>query len=85
MTANAKADDWGLGSLKGHVHTTAMGAQADNHTTTTKAIAECIGRVHGNQMQQLALSGKESMPTEQACPDGTSATNKEKSHLEQAM
>ena len=41
MTASAaNADDEGLASLKGHVHTTAMGAQANNYTKTAKAIAE---------------------------------------------
>ena len=50
MTANAKADDKGLGSLKGHVYTMAMGTQANKHTTTTKAIAECVGKVYGNKM-----------------------------------
>ena len=82
MTAStSKADDEGLGSLKGCVCTTAMGAQADNHTTTTKAIAKCFGRVHGNEMQQLVLSGTESTPTEPAYLDGTSATGKEKAIL----
>ena len=42
MTATVKADDKGLASPKGHVRTMAMGAQADNCATTTKAIAECI-------------------------------------------
>ena len=78
MTANTKADEKGIGSPKGHVHAVAMGTQANNCTTTTKAIAECVGRVHGNKMQNLVLSGAESTPTELACPDGTSATNKEK-------
>ena len=46
MTATAKADDEGLGSLKGHVHIMVMGTQAGNCTKTTKAIAEGAGQVH---------------------------------------
>ena len=61
-----------------NVHTMAMGAQANNYTTMTKAIAEYVGRVCGNKMRQLVLSVTESTPTELAYPDGTSATNKEK-------
>ena len=77
MTA-AKADDEGLRSLKELMCTAAMGTQADNCTKMTKAIAECVGRVHGNEMQQLVLCGTDSTPTEVACPDGTSTTDKEK-------
>ena len=78
MSASTKADEKGLGSLKGHVYTAAMGAQADDYTKTTKAIAEYVGRVYGNEMRQLVLNGKESTPTELAYPDGTSATDKDK-------
>ena len=78
MTATAKEDDKGPVSLKGHVHTAAMGTQANDCTRMTKAIAECVGRVHVNNMQQLAQSGKESTPTEPAHPDGTNGTNKDK-------
>ena len=60
MTA-AKADDKGLGSLKEQQCTIAMGAQADNCTKNTKAIAECVGRVCGNEMRQLVMSGTESV------------------------
>ena len=49
-TATAKADDEGLGSLKGHVHATARGTQASNCTKTTKAMAKCVGWVCGNEM-----------------------------------
>ena len=49
MTAT-KADDKELGSLKGQQCTAAMGAQADNYTKTTEAIAECVGQVHGNEI-----------------------------------
>ena len=49
MTAT-KADDKGLGSLKGQRYTSAMGMQADNYIKTTKAIAKCVGRVYGNEM-----------------------------------
>ena len=78
MTANAKADDNGLGSLKGHVHTAAMVTQANNYTWTTKAIAKHVGPVHGNEMRQLVLNGKESTPTEPTYPDGTNVTGKDK-------
>ena len=51
MTVSAaKADDERLASLKGHVRTTAVGAQADRHTTMTKAIAEHVNRVCGDEM-----------------------------------
>ena len=50
MTVNAKADKKGLGSLEGHVCTVGLGTQANNYTRTKKAIAECMGRVHGNEM-----------------------------------
>ena len=72
-----KADDKGLGSLKGQQCTAAIGAQADNCTKTTQATAKCMGQVHGNEMQQLALSGTESTPTEPAHPDDTNATDKD--------
>ena len=75
MTASTKADKKGLGSLKGHVCTAAMGTQADNHTRTTKVIAEHMGRVCGNKMQQLVLNGKESEPT---YPDGSNVSDKDK-------
>ena len=78
MTATVKADDKGLGSLKGHVYIAAMGTQANNYTKTTKAIAKCVGWVYGNEMQQLVLNGKESTPTEPTYPDGTNVTNKDK-------
>ena len=78
MTATEKADDKGLGSLKGHVHNAAMGTQADNYTKTTKAIAKCVGQVCGNEMRLLALNGKESTPTELTHPNGTNVTNKGK-------
>ena len=77
MTAPTKEDDEGLDSLKGHMHTAAMGTQANDHATTTKAVAECIGRVCGDKVQQLTLSGKESTPTEPVCPDVAIATNKD--------
>ena len=78
MTVTTKADNKGPVSLKGHVCTMAMGTQANNCTTTTKAIAECVDRVCGDEMQQLVLSGKEFTPTEPAHPDGTNATDKDK-------
>ena len=78
MTVNEKADDKGPGSLKGHVCTAAMGTQANNYTRTTKAIAEYVGEVYGNEMQQLVLNGKDSTPTEPTYPDGTNVTNKDK-------
>ena len=77
MTAT-KADNEGLGSLKGHVYTTAMGTQADSYARTTKAISKCVTRVYGNEMQQIVLSGKESTPTEPTYPDGTNVTDKDK-------
>ena len=77
MTAT-KADDKGLGSLKGQQCTAAMGAQADNYTKTTKAIAKCVGQVCGNEMQQLVLSGTGSTPAEPTYPDDMNATNKDK-------
>ena len=58
--------------------TTAMGASADNHIKTTKAIAEHLGWVHGNKVKQLVLSGKKSTPTELAHLDGTNPTDKDK-------
>ena len=77
MTATAKEDDKGLASLKGCVCTAAMGTQANNHTMTTNAIAECVGRVHGNEMQQLVLSGKKSnqlnQPTQMTLMQPTNA------------
>ena len=78
ITASEKADEKWLSSLKGHLCTAVIGAQADGHTTMSKAIAECIGRVHGNKMHQLALSGKESTQIEPAHPDGMTATKKDK-------
>ena len=45
MTASTKADDKGLGSLKGCVYTAAMGTQANNYTNITKAIAKYVGGV----------------------------------------
>ena len=50
MTATMEADNKGLASLKGHVCTAALGMQANNCTTMTKAIAECVATVHGNKM-----------------------------------
>ena len=76
MIFSTKADDKGLGTLKGHMHTVAMGTQADNYTRTTKAIAKCMGWVYGNEMRLLVLNGKESTPTEPTYPDGTNATDK---------
>ena len=78
MTATVKADDKELSSLNGHAQTVAIGAQADGCSETTKAIAECVGRVHENEMQRLALNGKESTPTEQTHPGNTNVTNKDK-------
>ena len=76
--AAAKIENKGLGSLKGQQYTAAMGTQADNCTKTTKAIAKYMGRVYGNEMRQLVLSGNESTPTKPVQPDDTNATNKDK-------
>ena len=78
MTAAAKADNKGPVGLKGHVHTAAMGTQANDCATMTKAIAEHVNRVQGKKMQELALSGKESTPTEPADPHDADATEKDK-------
>ena len=79
ITASAaKTENKGLGSLKGHMHTMAMGTQANNCATTTKIITECVSRVCGNEMRQLVVSVKESTPTEPVQPDDTNATNKDK-------
>ena len=43
-----------------------------------KAIAECMGRVYGNEMWQFVLNEKESTPTELVYPNGTNATDKDK-------
>lgn len=50
-----------IAELKEKAHVTAdAGKQVDQHTRTTKAIGEHIGRVHGREMKALVSQPSES-------------------------
>lgn len=79
MTVEKDDKDKGLGALKESVYSLSVaGKQADGYTKTTKAIAEYVGRVYGNDMKQLVLNGTENIPMEPVYPEGDGTTDKER-------
>ena len=72
-----KAPMYGIAELNGHVHSLAsVGMQADKCTKTTKAIAEYVGREHGQEMRMLVLKGTDGSPEEPQHPEGDGVTDK---------
>ena len=76
-----KKNDGGseVSALKDHLHdVTDANGQADECTKTTKAIGECVGRVHGKEVKSLVSHLQEGNLKEPDCPSDSSATKKDK-------
>ena len=74
-----KAPMHGIAELNGCVCSLAsVGMQADKCTKTTKAIAEYVGREHGQEMRMLVLKGTDGSPEEPQYPEGDGVTDKDK-------
>jgi hypothetical protein len=73
----AEHSDKSKAELEKHMYCMAeVGRQADQYAKSTKAIAEYVGRVYGQEMRSLVLSGTESVPKEPVYP--STGTNMEK-------